>query len=100
MSLNDDNDKTEKVSLLENVENVEEKEKEKKKFKLLSTSQIIWLLKLGLSEWLLITIGTFFLFITAGSGLILPSFVGSLVDQVRKKKKNEKIKFQLSSFER
>jgi hypothetical protein len=41
-----------------------EKEKEKPKIKLLSGSQLLWLAKLGLSEWLLISIGTFFLFIT------------------------------------
>jgi hypothetical protein len=41
-----------------------EKEKSKPKLKLLSGSQLVWLAKLGLSEWLLISIGTFFLFIT------------------------------------
>ncbi|KAL9642208.1 hypothetical protein ABK040_007210 [Willaertia magna] len=58
--------------------------KEETKLPTINASQLKWLLFSGLKEFWLITIGTVFLLISSGLGLVLPSFVGSMIDSVSK----------------
>lgn len=58
--------------------------------------QLLWLLKLAIQEWVLVAIGSFFLFIGSATSLVLPDFVGRLIDQVLTSTQGKVIFFYLT----
>lgn len=61
-----------------------------------SLSQIWWLTKLALSQWCLVMVGSVFLVLGTGTGLILPNIIGRLVDQILTTQDGKKWLMQLS----
>lgn len=76
---------------------IEKDEKPTKKFSFkINTKQLLWLLILAKQEWILVLIGSFFLLTGSATSLVLPNFVGQLIDQILTSAQGKVIIFKIN----